>query len=347
MSKSKSGKARILRPDPLDTQFQSAPADNGHQHTHQHSHSSGPSADPGGSITAAALSAPLSLSATPQVVQIIDTTKWSNPSPDPSGLAFIPGGSPGTGTLLECDSEVDETPFFRKDNLFVLSATGVFNHSISIENYTIEPTGIVYASQSGHLFISDDDANKVFEVDASNPTTLIRSFSTKSFATDCEDISYDPATNHLFLVEGSTGSFNTHTIFETTTTGTVVQKLVLPSKISDPEAVAYDSKNQVFYVSGGSSPDIWVVSRDGKTILDTITTLENFKNPNGAPVHPKGLTLAPSSNPNDDPSVMSLWVADYGKDQVMDGRIFELSLAGSGGGSAPPLFTTGNDTIDF
>src|SRR5689334_13800845 len=202
MSKSKSGKSRIPQADPHDTQIQSARP----VHHHHHSQPAASGVHSADSITAAALVAPLSI--TPQVVQIIDTTKWSKPSPDPSGLAFVPGGSPGTGTLLECDSEVDETPFFRTDNLFHLSATGVFNSSSSLESFTIEPTGIVYASPLGHLFISDDDANRVFEVSASSPGgPPINSFSTKTFATDVEDIAYDPATNHLFVIEGSTGNF--------------------------------------------------------------------------------------------------------------------------------------------
>jgi Ca2+-binding RTX toxin-like protein len=42
---------------------------------------------------------------------------------------------------------------------------------------------------------------------------------------------------------------------------------------------------------------------------------------------------------------MSLWAADYGKDQVMDGRIFEIQL--TPGSSLPPLFTTANDVVNF
>ena len=57
------------------------------------------------------------------------------------------------------------------------------------------------------------------------------------------------------------------------------------------------------------------------------------------------MTMAPSSDPNDDPSVMSLWVGDYGKDQFMDGRILEIQLAPTS--SSPPLFTANNDSVDF
>jgi hypothetical protein len=294
----------------------------------------------------AGISAFASTQFSPVVVQIIDTTEWTKPSPDPSGLTWIPGATPGTGSLLMSDSEIDETPFFRPDNLFFLSETAVFDHSTSLQSFTKEATGIVFNSFDGHLYISDDNERKIFEVDPDNPGVQLGSFSTSSYAADCEDVGYDPVTNHLFIMNGGGGGATERTIFETTTGGTVIQSMKLPAAISDPEAIAYDYINQVFYVSGTFSADIFVVSRDGKTILDTITVLEDYRNPiTDTRVRPKGLTLAPSSNPNDDASVLSLWVADYGKDQVMDGRIFELQL--SPGSSLPPLFTSANDVIDF
>src|SRR5437867_1686051 len=106
MSKAKNAKSKaLLWPENQDTLFQAPLAHPLHE----------PSGA-GDNTTTAALTAPLSALATgPQVVQIIDTTTWSKPSPDPSGMAFIPGGKPGTGTLLMSDSEIDETPFFRPD----------------------------------------------------------------------------------------------------------------------------------------------------------------------------------------------------------------------------------------
>src|SRR5690348_18053901 len=106
MSKSKSGKSRILGPDLQDPSFQPAPTFHPQPHSPAVSsnansghHSS--STDPSSSTTTAALTAPLSLSITPQVVQVIDTTKWSAPSPDPSGMAYVPGSG-----LLMVDSEI-------------------------------------------------------------------------------------------------------------------------------------------------------------------------------------------------------------------------------------------------
>jgi Ca2+-binding RTX toxin-like protein len=213
-----------------------------------------------------------------------------------------------------------------------------------LTSFTKEPTGLAYDPQNGHVFISDDDNDGVFEIDPKNPGVKLNFFSTRPYATDDEDVAYDPNTNHLLVIEGSTGNVNPHTIFETTTSGTLVQSIVLPSVISDPEALAYDPVNQVFYVAEGSNANIWVVSRDGQTILQTLS-LSGLTNPlSGSNPRPKGLLLAPSSNPNDDPGVMSLYVADYGKQHVLDGRILEISLNNP---TLPPLFTSGNDVVDF
>jgi hemolysin type calcium-binding protein len=282
----------------------------------------------------------------PSVVQIIDTTKWSNPSADPAGLTWIPGATPGTGTLIMSDSEIDESPFFRPDNLFYLSETGVFDHSAALSSFCKEPTGVAFNPLNGHLFISDDGKRAVFEIDPANPGTLISSFSTKTFGSDdAEDILFDPVTGHLFVVEGEQSALNPRTIFEIDPANpqTAISKIVLPAAVGDSEAVAFDPDRNVFYVCGHKSENILVVSRDGK-LVDTLTLLQNYDNPSGTGVKPKGLTLAPSSDPNDDPSVMSLWVADYGKDQFMDGRLFEIRLSSP---ILPPLFTANADTIDF
>ena len=296
-----------------------------------------------GTETAAALS--LGPPLNPSVVQVIDTTLWAKPSADPAGLTFIPGATAGTGRLVMSDSEIDETPFFRPDNLFYLSATGVFDHSASLASFCKEPTGVAFDPLNGHLFISDDSKKKVFEVDPDNPGTLISSFLTTAIgADDVEDILFDPVTGHLLLSEGEQSSLHPRTLFEVTTNGTLISSVTLPVAVGDPEGVAYDALRNVFYVTGHTSEDILVVSREGQ-ILETLTLLEAYQNPiSDTGVKPKGLTMAPSSNPNDDPSVMSLWVADYGKDQVMDGRLFEIQLSGP---STPPLFTTNNDVVNF
>ena len=98
----------------------------------------------------------------------------------------------------------------------------------------------------------------------------------------------------------------------------------LPSVITDSEALAYDAARDVFYVGGKFSATIWCIDRNG-TILDTIDILASYPRPDGGRVRITDLELAPSSDPNDG-AKLSLYVTDYGADQVNDGRLFEIHV---------------------
>ena len=175
---------------------------------------------------------------------------------------------------------------------------------------------------TGNLFISDDDQKKVFWVNPANPTVKLGEFLTKPIGgDDPEDVAID-RDGHLFIVNGVS-----RTIVETNNTGTqVLSKINLPSEISDPEALVYDPGQDVFYIGGGFSYMIWKIDHRG-TILSRIDVLSNYRNTvGGGRVHVKDLELAPSSDPNDHPDKLSLYVADYGSDQVNDGRLLELNV---------------------
>ena len=63
---------------------------------------------------------PAATTAAATLVQTIDTSQWSPPSPDPSGITYLPH----RGTLLIADGEVNEMPIFTGDNLFEASLSG-------------------------------------------------------------------------------------------------------------------------------------------------------------------------------------------------------------------------------
>ena len=269
---------------------------------------------------------------------------------DPTDIAF----DPATGGYLMVDSEVDEGPFFSSVNMFRLNGEAGRLGGVSLTSFTKEPTGItawVNAAGETHLFITDDNRQRVFEVDADNPSVVIRSFSTTTFGCqDPEDISINPANGHLFIL-----SENDRRIYEVTQTGALVAKIQLPSwfaPIADPnasdsgaEGLAYDAARDLFYVSGGFSTDIYVLNRAGQ-IVETIYILSQYPNDDGLRVYAKGLELGPSS---DGSGKLSLWVTDYGLDQTADGRLIEIMLDRP----APTLpdpprtltGTTGNDEL--
>jgi hypothetical protein len=260
----------------------------------------------------------------PTVVASIDMTALG--STDPAGIAFVPGLG-----LFVSDSEVDESPFSRTTNLWKLQPDGTLIQSFSLLSFTSEPTGLAFDSSTGRLYISDDDLFKLFWVDPANPTVKLGEFDLKHLGSlDPEDVAVNSTNGHLFIVNGDQVPGPTaRTIVETDSTGTqIFSTITLPAAIADPEALAYDPVHNVFYVGGGFSPNVWVVDRSG-AILQTIDVLAGFRNPiNNAATSVKDLALAPSSDPNDDPGKLNLYVADYGASHVSDGRMIEVDLHG-------------------
>ena len=268
----------------------------------------------------------------PRVCQIYDTTALG--SPDPSGLAYVPGMG-----LFLCDSEVNESPFYGTANLFLLQPNGnqlTLLDTYNLMGFTIEPTGLTYAPSTDpskdRLYISDDDADRVFWVDPdaslNSPEVKLGEFRTSlSGQTDAEDVAFDlmdgdvnGGDGHLYIANGVYAN-----IREVKTDGTLVRTIALPSAISDPEALLWDDVHNVFFVGGKFSSNIWVLDRNG-TILDTITLLGNYHHAGGGRAKVTDLEFAPSSDPNDG-AEMSLYVADYGADQKNDGRLFEIDFS--------------------
>ena len=246
----------------------------------------------------------------------VDATGYG--SGDPSGLAYVPG----LQKLFIADSEHEERPYFSSTNLFstgLNSTIGAYN-STSI---TKEPTGLGYNPNNGYLYIADDDAQAIFWVDPANPSVKIGQFSTSTLGfLDTEDPKFDPDTGHMFVVDGSLKK-----LFELTHQGAFVSSIALPIEMKDAEALAYDPNHDVFFIASGSYHRIWEMDRSGN-ILAKIDVLgeTTYVNPiTGVKPVPKGMELAPSSDPNDG-NTMNLFVADYGVDQQNDGRLFEINL---------------------
>jgi hypothetical protein len=135
-------------------------------------------------------------------------------------------------------------------------------------------------------------------------------------------------------------------IIEIDSSGTqVIRNIPLPAVIKDPEAVFYDVAHDVFFVGIENGHDIWMVDHNGN-ILNDINIFANYRNPvNNGSVNLKGLTLAPSSDPNDDPSVLSLYAADFGVSHINDGRLFEISNPFFWNHPAPLISTNNLTTV--
>lgn len=255
------------------------------------------------------------------LVNIVDTTVFG--SSDPSGLTFLSDDGP----LLLSDSEIEETPFFTGNNIFELILSDDLIFGLSTLGFSKEPTGVSFNTVTGTLFLTDDDKGKVFEVDPLEPDVVLTSFSTRNFgSTDPEGITFDPITGNLFITDGIEA-----TVHEVTPAGLPVSSVRVRDVVRDPEGIYFDVNSGNFFLVSGRDEAIFVVTTNG--VLVTVIDLQSV----GVAV-PKGITFAPSSDPADDPDIFHLFVADYGRDEVNDGRLFEFSLA-----NQPPVVDAGPD----
>ena len=238
---------------------------------------------------------------------------------DPSAVAY----NPFSHSLIMSDSEVDEAPFSRPEDLFSVGLDGSAISKTAMP-FTAEATGLAYDATRGNLYITDDDKYNVTVVSADNPTVVKWSFTTKNLGgNDPEDIAVDTKTGNLFILNGID-----RTIIEVDNKGTAqISSFVLPTFIVDPEALAFDSENNVFYVGGGFSDLIWKLDRNGN-VIDTITALTDLRSADhDYRVAVKDIEVAPAS---DGSGEMHLYVADYGLSHVADGRLIEIDLGDSG-----------------
>ena len=101
---------------------------------------------------------------------------------------------------------------------------------------------------------------------------------------------------------------------------------MLPALIKDAEALAYDAVRDVFYIASGANRGTIFQTDHSGNILASFDLLNSYTNPlDGSRPRIKGLDLAFSSDPTDGDR-MSLYAVDYGRDQVLDGRMFEIDL---------------------
>jgi hypothetical protein len=292
---------------------------------------------------------PESILSQAQHINTIDTSQFSPPSPDPSGITFLPSSN----TLLISDSEVNEMVIFEGDNLFEVTLSGDLVNTYNTLIFSEEPTGLDFNPDNGHLFFSDDNQNMIFEVAPGENGALIddviNSFNTTLFGShDPEGVSFDSWNKHLFVADGVNGELY-HLIpgdngdydgvspegddrvvnFDTTELGLV-----------DIEDVTFNTDNRHLYIiSRGKSKNIMTeTTTDGKLVNIIDISAANAH-------HPDGITFAPCSG---NLTVKCFYIADRGVDNDFDpnendGKVYEMSLPSITPGNNPPEVSTDPD----
>ncbi len=291
---------------------------------------------------------------TSSLVRTTDVAAISPASPDPSGLAYVPS----SGTFLMTDGEVDETvdgiTHFAGANLWELTLSGAVVRTSNLSPVaptqlalTKEPTGIAFDSVTGHAFVTDDDAGRVYEIDpgvdghlgtADDGTTFFSTLAAGNDDSDPEGIAYSPASNHLFVADGYGAE-----IYEYTRTGLLVNHFDTARwGVDDNESVELDpATNTLLVLSNHANRFIAELSTSGALLRTIDVSAANA-------LAPAGLATAPAS---DGSGAKRFYIVDRAVDNntdptAVDGRLYELTApATAGPAGTPPVVDAGADPL--
>lgn len=283
---------------------------------------------------------PAPLATTSTLIATIDTSRFSPPSPDPSGLAY----RADTGRLVICDGEVDEMAIYAGANVWETSPAGIVATSTNTLGFSREPTDVVVNPSGGRWYFSDDDRRRVFEVNLGADGRLgtgddvVTSFATSAFDSgDPEGLTFDTSRGHLIIADGVNAE-----IYDVDPGPNGRFDGIPPAgddRVShfDTGALGYPDPEGVDY--NADSHTLFIVSRGVRRVLETTISgtvireidvgfLTGLK-------AAAAVVYAPSSTGD---GQKSLFIADRAVDNDVDpnendGRVFEVSIPG---GPPPP-----------
>ncbi len=286
-----------------------------------------------GQIVEVSFAEPVVVAAVSQaaLVNIIDTSKaaWNPSSPDPAGISY----RPATGRLLISDSEVEENhPDWKGKNVFESTTAGSLVATCVTTAFSNEPTGTAVNPNNDHIFFSDDNNNKIYEIDLGADgqyCTADDTVSSASTSADAEGVAYGQ--NMIFVAGGIDAevymfSLGPDGVLGGGDDGRVTHFDTYAMGIRDLEGIEYNPDSGTLFIVSTTGGD--------KTLVETTT--------NGAVVNTydltflgsirrSGLAYAPGSQ---NPAVKNIYMASRGVDngadpKENDGKVYEISLGNS------------------
>ena len=290
------------------------------------------------------------------------------PSIDPSGVVYLADRD----TLLVADSEVDEEtgnlscippvpPVSIGVNLFEVTRTGTLvatgvSPEVGLDGLPTDPTnkepsGLAYNPANKHVFISNDNQDRVYEISAGidglygTPDDSMSWFSTNVpglfNASDPEDVAFDPISGDLFIA-GGIGSVDRDVFRIDAGVNGIFDGLPInggddsissfPTAgygLTDLEGIGYRaSSDTLLVVDSGANESVNEFTKDG-FLLRRIDIGAAQMPPTG--FVPSDVDLAPASNGS---GSTNLYIVDRGTDNgntadcvspPMDGRLYEMS----------------------
>jgi Putative Ig domain len=318
-------------------------------------------ADSFGGITEATLTPEVALAVptiTATLVRMTDTSKWSPPSPDPSGVVYMPGRD----RLEVTDSEVDETTGagYHGVNLWQTTRTGSVTDTGTAFGYpSREPTGLGYDAGTDTLFVSDDNQRRVYVVDPGSDGRFGTSDDGVGFvnagaygSTDTEDPEFLPTTGHLYFLDGiGTEVYDIDPVDGVFGNGNDVMRHFDVGKFgpTDWEGLSSDPSSGNLLVGARKEKQIYEVTTTGSLIR--VIDASGI----GGMRFISDLASGPATN---DASRTDFWIVDRAVDNGQnpsenDGKMFEISIGGTTS-NRPPVVTnpgsmsnTVGDSVSF
>jgi PKD repeat protein len=286
---------------------------------------------------------------TASLVRTVATSTLSPPIPDPAGITYLPSRD----RLLISDSEVDEVSIYAGSNLFETTRAGILTDRGVTTAYTKEAAGVGHNPANGHIFVSDDDQFRVYEVVAGPDNRYGTTDDTRTFintaafgSTDPEDVEYFPPTGELFVLDGadhdvhrvSPGPNGVFDGVAPTGDDTASEFDVQMYGAEDPEGIGFYPGRNTLLVVDSTSDSAYEVNRNVMLLnrIDISASNQLFA---------AGITVAPATN---DPNRMDLYIVDRGVDNDSDpnendGKLHEMSVPLPPIGNLAPMVDVGRD----
>jgi uncharacterized protein YjiK len=137
---------------------------------------------------------------------------------------------------------VEEMPIYAGKNLFEITTGGSLVKTATTTGYSNEPTGLTYNPNNNHLYVSDDNYQRIFDLNPGTDTQYgtaddtVTYFSTSAFGcTDPEGVAYGQG--NLYIISGTQ-----RTVYKTTLSGSLLATLIFPDQpgLQDSEGITYD-----------------------------------------------------------------------------------------------------------
>ncbi len=247
-------------------------------------------------------------------------------STDIAGIAYHPSGH-----LYLADSEINELPsIFNGDNIFETSLTGDHVYR-EIASRNTEPTGITFNEFDGYFYVANDRAEKLvtrYDSNLNNPRYEFAPKDDVNSASDPEGITSDPSTGFLYVVDGYGGGLQVLTYSldlsdpNAATRDVIFQgSFSVANRLGDAEGIAFHQPSNHLFVVDSGQDMIFEYTTTG-----TFIEQYDISGFSPAPHAPQGLTFGPTSSTSDDPSALSLYIADGGSDNSPDGGVYEAVI---------------------